>query len=51
MALDRLDYVALAAFIAVVLVLCVLLRDGADGDGADMPDSKTTPASGMNMRI
>jgi hypothetical protein len=51
MALDRLDYVALAAFIAVVLILCVLFRDGTEGDGADMPDSKPTPASDMNMRI
>ena len=41
MVLDSLDYVALAAFIVVVFILCVFFRDGMEGDGADIPDSKT----------
>jgi hypothetical protein len=41
MVLDRLDYVALAAFIVVVCILGVLFRDGAEGDSADVPHRKT----------
>jgi len=41
MALDRLDYLALTAFIVVVFILGVLFRDGAEGDSADVPHRKT----------
>lgn len=41
MVLDRLDYVALAAFIVVVCILGVLFRDGAEGDSAAVPHKKT----------
>ena len=41
MVLDRLDYVALAAFIVVVFILGVLFRDGAEGDSAAVPHKKT----------
>jgi len=41
MVLDRLDYVALAAFIVVVFILGVLFRDGAEGDSTAVPHEKT----------
>jgi hypothetical protein len=41
MVLDRLDYVALAAFVAVVFILGVFFRDDTEGGSADTPARKT----------